>query len=393
MATYKYEDLAQKYDNFAVPSVSITVNGKDITKAKGKGISDIDIELTSGYEASIASFVLYDMYDREKSKFLTEDAEKFIALGSCVDIGLGYGGNNFHVFCGIITRVNFFVEDEKAPGIRVTCMDVKSIMMANNHSKQLTAKTYSAAVKEIFESGVYAALKDNNVVSKYIVSDTPDAQAAGGGTGGGAGGGGGQEKASDRTIEFVAESDYEFVVRAAKRYNFDFFALYNVVYFRPAKSNADVLFTLTPKSKAFHSFNLEYDITGLVETVEARGMNTGEAKAITEKVSFNNSISLGSKAKKYISKTEKVYVDPSITSAAEAKARAESLMENISYRFGTMEAELNGIPQMAPGNYVEVKEFGKATENKYYITNVHHTLDNDGGFVTKIIGKVNKIGE
>ena len=50
------------------------------------------------------------------------------------------------------------------------------------------------------------------------------------GCGGGAAAGGGQ--APDNRIEMVAESDYEFVVRAAKKFNFEFFHFKYLYFFK-----------------------------------------------------------------------------------------------------------------------------------------------------------------
>ena len=46
--------------------------------------------------------------------------------------------------------------------------------------------------------------------------------------------------ATDKTVEMVAESDYEFVVKAAKKYNYEFFVSGGNVYFRKAKEYGDL---------------------------------------------------------------------------------------------------------------------------------------------------------
>ena len=46
--------------------------------------------------------------------------------------------------------------------------------MANNYSKQLTAKSYSAAVKEIFTKNAYVTMNNKQIIKNLIISDTPD---------------------------------------------------------------------------------------------------------------------------------------------------------------------------------------------------------------------------
>ena len=53
----------------------------------------------------------------------------------------------------------------------------------------------------------------------------------------------------------VAESDYEFVVKAAKKHNFEFFTECGQVYFRKAKSDTSILMEIGPAT-GMHSFDV-----------------------------------------------------------------------------------------------------------------------------------------
>ena len=271
MATYTYKNLKTKYNSFAHPVAVITINGKDFAaNDAGFIVSDLEVELTSGYEASIATFCLYNTFDHDNSCFRVEEVKKYILLGSGVEIALGYGTQAQMIFCGFISRVNFFYDDSDAPGIRVTAMDVKGVMMANCYSRQLTAASYGEAVKEILNKGMYLGMTNSQIIKKLIISDTPDKQVVSAAS-----------KASDRTIEMVAESDYEFVVKAAKKYNYEFFTECGNVYFRKAKLNAETVMEMGP-SEGLKTFDVEYDVTGLAETIKARGTNVGKAQLMKQ---------------------------------------------------------------------------------------------------------------
>ncbi len=381
MATYVFENLKKEYENFENPVVVLKVNGKDFRKnKKGFIISDIEVELTCGYEASIVTFSIYNAFDQFTSQFMTEDVKQYIFLGSSVELALGYASTARMVFCGFISRVNFFYEKGDMPGIRVTAMDVKGIMMANNYSRQLTAKSYSGAVKEIFGKNAYVTMNNKQIIKNLIISDTPDQK-----------NGADKNETDDRTIEMVCESDYEFVVKAAKKYNFEFFSEQGNVYFRKAKSNTEVLMELGPSS-GLREFDIEYDITGLVEEIEARSMDNGKGKIIKAKKKFNNKISIGNKAKQYIRRSEKVYIDPTIESLEDANYRVMSLMEEMSYRFGTLECSCIGIPEIFPGRFIKLNAIGYPPENKFYVVTVKHIISEDRGFETLITGKAADIG-
>ncbi len=384
MATYNYSDLKSKYDNFEHPVVSLKINGKAFKNNKEEFIiSDIEVELTSGYEASIAMFTIYNTFDQIQSEFRIEEVKPYILLGSSVELALGYSNQALTIFCGFISKVNFVYPENDMPGIRITAMDVKGIMMANNYSKQLVATSYGEAVKEILEKNAYVSMSNNQIIKKLAISDTPDKQQTTTT--------GNKQQVTDRTIEMVCESDYEFVVKAAKKYNYEFFSEAGVVYFRKAKSNTEVLMELSPKT-GLRMLDVEYDLTGLVESVETRGMDTGKAKVITSKKKFSNKISIGNKAKPYIKKSEKIYIDPTITSQKEADSRAEAILEEISYRFGTLECECIGLPELLPGHFIKLSTLGEPLENKFYIVNVRHSITDSRGFETKIIGKAASIG-
>ena len=379
MATYNFADLKKEYADFENPVVVLTVDGKEFKKNKHAfAISDIEVELTCGYEASIASFSIYNVFNQGTSKFKTEEVKKYICLGSAVEIAVGYGSVAKMIFSGFIARVNFFYDRDSMPGIRVTAMDVKGIMMANNYSRQLTAKNYGDAVKEIFNKNAYVTMNTRQIIRSLEISDTPDKKP-------------GDSNETDRTVEMVCESDYEFVVKAAKKFNYEFFTENGKVYFRKAKATNEIIMELGPAT-GLREFDIEYDITGLVEEIQARSMDNGNGKVIQATKKFSNKISMGSKAKQYIKNSEKVYIDPTITSIEDANYRVASLMEEMSYRFGTLECSCIGMPEILPGRFIRLDAIGYPPENKFYMYTVKHRINEDRGFETFITGKAADIG-
>lgn len=378
MAEFLYEDLKKKYEDFKNPKSIIEINGKDISQNKlNVQISDIEVEMTSGFEAAIATFQLYGCYDMEKSQFRFDEIKTCIFLGSSVLIYLGYAVNVREIFRGFIAKVGFIKQKDEQERIEITAMDVKGIMMSGNYSKQLKADTFSDAVKEILEKTAYSKLRSIEVIKALTIADTPDKKQAGGGSG---------KKASDKTIEMVCESDYEFVVKAAKKFNYEFFTVGGTVYFRKAKEYTSPLMEIQP-GDGITSYEIQYDITGLVEEIEVRGMDVGKAKMISTKKKLKNKLSNGNKAKPLLSKSQKVYIDATISSQTEAEYRASYLAEEISYRLGTLEADFIGLPELTPGRFIRLAGMGTAVSNTFYLVSVRHIMSNEEGYITKVIGK------
>lgn len=376
MATMDFESLQTKYDGFQTPTAVIKINDRNVTDEKLPfQVSDIEVDLTCGYEASIASFNIYNVYSTVKGQFETEEIQKYIYLGSKVEIYLGYGTTARLVFVGVIAKVAYQMLEHEVPCIQVTSMDAKSIMMAGNYSRQLKATQFTEAAKEILMRAPYARLQSKGIIKNIQVSQ-PVLQASVGGA------------SADRTIEMVAESDYEFLVKLAKKNNYEFFCECGDVIFRKAKSVQTPLFTLTP-SRGIYSFEVEYDITGLVETIYARSTDPSKAKLIESKGKFSNKISLGNKAKPLIKGSERVYIDPTISSKEEAQDRVDRLMEDMSFRYGTLTCDMVGIPEMKPGYFLDMQCMGEGPSNVFYMVGVHHSLRGSGGYSMRITGKTN----
>ncbi len=416
MAKYSLPDLQKDYEGFYNPQVYVYVNEKDIVHGK-KSKFDVDnltVELTSDYKASIATFTIVGAFDESNKSFDVDNAKNYILLGSSVRILMGYGVKVTEVFKGYIARVAFSYEGIGLvpPGISVTAMDVKGIMMSNNYSKRMTSSYYSDAVDEIFKQTTYQNLINNGIVSQYLVGATPDkpqndagggaaeglggAGGIGGGVGGVGGGAGGVGQTEPDTpvkrIEMTSESDYDFVVKAAKKFGFEFFSLGSYVYFRKAKENAEVLLEITPEF-TIYNYNIEYDITGLVGSVEVRGVDVDKGNLVKSKVKNSNKLSLGSKAKSLVSGQTKVYIDSSTSSKETATIRANSILEDMSYRLGTLSMEISGIPELLPGSYVQITGIGSAISNKFYLTDVIHYINLEGNYITRLIGKAASLPE
>ena len=377
-ASVTYEALQKKYTDFRHPRAQVELGGK-VFNSIGEDIvvNDIHVELTSGYEASIASFRLYDSYESDTGKFKFERVRRQIVMGNTVTIRFGYLDCVETVFEGYISGVAFGFEPGFAPYIEITAMDIKGILMGGTYANQLVATTYSAAVEEVLARTGQGVLQGTGGITGISVSRTPDAVALGVP--------GAAQKSSPITVEMVSESDYEFVVRAAKRYNYEFFVDRGKVLFRPAKNDPSVLMELGIR-EGIQTFRIEYSITSVVGEIEARAMDPGRGEVISASSRFNNTISTGSKAKTLMGKGTKVYLDASITSKEEAESRVSALMEQMSYRLGSLEADCIGIPDLVPGRFVRISGMGAPVDNQFYLTAVTHDFTSEGGFHTHIQG-------
>ncbi|MBQ2453777.1 MAG: hypothetical protein II497_04955, partial [Lachnospiraceae bacterium] len=367
MADFVFGDLKSAYESFREPKAGLIIEGTELTEDSGLAIAEADVELTGGYEASIATIVLMGCFNPDSASFDIKKTKQFLYMGSSVILYLGYGTAIREVFRGFIARVHFRVpalDGNDIPTIELTCMDVKGLLMSNRHSKRLKSQYYSDAVKEVLEANSFIMQKDSKGgnFTELIINNTPDKpQGAPGG------GGGGQQKTTDKRVEMVEESDYDFIVKAAKKYNFEFFIVGSNLYFIEAKKNTTPLIELNPMMGLI-DLDIGYDMTGLVKSVVVRNIDMEQGKYIGNKLQSKSKISMGNKAKPLVENQSLVYIDPTTDSKEEAGYRAAYLMNSVDYRLGSVTGVFVGMPEIIPGRFVTLKDFGQPLNNDFYIT-------------------------
>ncbi len=373
MLGINYEDIRKKYGEFVYPMVTLRVGDKVFSDTKNKLVlSDMMIELSSGLEASAATFSIYNVYNIEEGQYEFSKFKEFIQLGSSVTISLGYCGVEEEVFIGFIAQTRFVRDDGVIHHVEVTAMDAKGLMMSNSYARQMTADNYGDAIREIFRRPMYQKMNAEGIYKSLKITDTPDKQNTQ------------NQQVTSYSVEMVSESDYEFIVKAAKRFNYEFYVDTGIIYFRKSKQTKEDCLLEISMGQGLKSYDITYDMTGLVKSVEVRGMDTAKAQKVSAVQKVSNKISTGSKAKALINQTQKVVIDTNAISKEQAQYRADSLMEEISYRFGTLQCTCIGIPELKPGHFIEVTGLGGPCDNKFYIKQARHIITDEDGYITEI---------
>lgn len=114
-------------------------------------------------------------------------------------------------------------------------------------------------------------------------------------------------------------------------------------------------------------------------------MDHGKGTLVSAAKSASNDIS--KKGKSLVGKTKRIYLEANVISKETAAQRAEHLLEEISYRFGGLECECVGLPQLKPGVFVEIAGLGEQIDNQFYITNVRHVMTDTEGYRTHLTGQ------
>ncbi|MDE5699562.1 MAG: hypothetical protein K2I96_19500 [Lachnospiraceae bacterium] len=373
MSKKDYNTLRKKYSAFAYPVVTLRVGDKLFSENKHELVlSNIEVELSCGLEASAVTYAIYNVYDLEKKCYEFSRFREYVQLGSAVTVSLGYHGAEEEVFVGFVAQARFVCGEGDIHHVEVTAMDAKGLMMSNSYARQMTAGNYGDAITEIFNKPMYQKMNAEGIYKSVKVDDTPDKKS------------GGADQTTSYTVEMVLESDYEFIVRAAKRFNYEFFVDNGQVIFRKAKQTTEDCLLEIGMERGVISYDLAYDITGLVKSVEVRGMDTAKAAMVSAVKKVSNKISAGNRAKALIGQTHRIVIDANAVSKEQAQYRADALMEDIAYRFGTLECDCIGLPELKPGHFVRMTDLGQPCDNRFYITQVRHDMSAENGYHTHI---------
>lgn len=372
MLEKRYFDLRKKYGAFTYPVVTLQVGDKLFSENKHQLVlSSIEVDLSCGLEASAVTYAIYNVYNLEKGCYEFSYFKDYVQLGSAVTVSVGYNGAEEEIFVGFVAQTRFVSSDTDIHHVEVTAMDAKGLMMSGSYARQMSANNYGDAIREILNQPLYQKMNAEGIYRSIQIEDTPDKN-----------NGNTDNKTTSYTVEMVSESDYEFIARAAKRFRYEFFVDTGVILFRKAKQPAEECLLELGMEQGVLGYDLTYDITGLVKSVEVRGMDTSKAAMVSAVKNVSNKISTGNRAKALIGQTHRIVIDANAVSKEQAQYRADSLMEEISYRFGTLVCDCVGIPELKPGHFIRLTDFGGPCDNRFYITQVQHSMSSEDGYQT-----------
>ncbi len=356
-------DLSKKYRDFDVPTISIKVDGEALS-LKEITIKNVEVHLSTGFEASLCSFEVYEIYNLEERSFKSSQTQK-MSLGKTVEVSLGYIETTT-VFKGYIESVKAIFDEGGFPYLSIECLDVKGQMMHGIKSLVFNLTTYADVVNKIL--GNYGSLAGTKTVDSSTTLK--------------------------REIQQNNETDYGFLCRLARSIHYEFFVLAGTVYFRkPAYSNTSPTVTFE-WGTVMVSFEQEQNLSKYVSSVTVKGYDDQKHEVIESTASSSTAVGSGSKKPESflttLSSAKMVISDYEINTVDEAKVRAQAELNYRSMGFIVGRGKCIGLPEIVPGQFIEIKNFDPTVDNKYYVTKVVHRFNN-GDFYTSFESGVNRL--
>jgi phage protein D len=133
------------------------------------------------------------------------------------------------------------------------------------------------------------------------------------------------------------------------------------------------------------NFNPQLTIAKQVSTVTVRGWDPDSKEPIIYTAgpqdlprSGSGGMSGPQIAQERLNGKSDIVVDQPVTSTQEARDLAISLLRERAYTYVTGSGQVIGLPDLRPGDNVELCRLGKRFSGRYYVTHVEHSLGSSG---------------
>jgi phage protein D len=190
------------------------------------------------------------------------------------------------------------------------------------------------------------------------------------------------------------QDDARFLMERAKRIDFDCYirvdpdAGRETLYFvRPTdqRDTSPTRIYVFEWGKTLINFNPQLKLGQQVSQVTVRGWDPRTKSPIVYTATPNDlpkSSGGGDSgpelAAKKLNNKQDVVVDLPVASMQEARDLAMSLLRERAYQYLTGSGQVIGLPDLRPGDNVELQGLGKRFSGEYYVTKVEHSLGSNG---------------
>ncbi len=344
--TFSYEKLKAKYGGFRDPCCVVRAGGTDV-QTIGLLVSEMEIHQTIKDKAGACTFSIANGYDIVSGSFKNEIADNF-PLGQTIEAGIGYT-TPVYMFKGFVVDVSFTFESGTPPSVRVTCSDIRALMMQGNLNAMPPVASFPLMIPLIML--MYTSILNMKIIYLDVWNILEDFR--------------------------QNEDDFHYLYNYGLKRGYEFFVLGEYCYFRKKWMNGAPLMDLK-WGESIISFNRA--------TSYSSNKLSGALSGLLSFVPFFSDDVLapqGYPHKMATPQTPQVRVD---TSEAKNTLDLVNIMAtsklNLSADMVSGTVNCVGIPEMIPGRYIRLTGLDKRFfDGDYYIEEVTHKFSS-GGYVT-----------
>lgn len=356
-------DFSSKHGGFYAPAFMVKVGGQALTQALKIGVSQVEVDLSLG-AAGRFSFTVPNTFDLQRRAFVSglgQPVLDVLTFGATIEVFLGYGDFSklSKMLEGVVTEITTSFSEGGTPELAVSGYDLLFPMTLGKQSRPWTKAKDSDAVSKL--------AKEYNLDTDIDTTDEEHPQ-----------------------IEQNQESDFEFMKKLAARNHFEFYVSPpRKLRFGKPHDEGDGVVTLR-WGQSLLSFKPEANLAAQVSQVEVYGWSSDQKKAIVGKATAGEESghdprrqSGGERLRKALGRQSVLQVRQPVFTEAEAKRRAQAILNDHAKKFLTGDAECIGLPDLLPDRNITLGNLGAPFSKTYYIQQTTHKIDT-GGYRTRV---------
>jgi phage protein D len=350
--------------DYYAPDYKIEVEGRQLNaETKGDVLEmkvSMDLENLTGFDLTINN------WDDRNFGLKYSDADTF-DVGNRIHLQMGYTGKPLSMAQGIITSLTPQFPESGSPTLVVSGLDslvkLRDRKPAAKDVKRFTEKSDSE-IAQIVASRNKLKFKSDSVSRK------------------------------DEVVTQGDRDEAQFLKWLAARNDFDCF-----IGIDP-DSGEETLFFIKPTDgrdgrrvrsyvfewgKSLVSFSPQLTISKQVGCVEVRGWDPRTKQPISYKAGPSDLPGTGGgglsgpqAAQERLGDKCEIIINQPVTSAQEARDLAISRLRERSYEYITGKGQVIGLPDLRPGDNLELQGLGRRFSGVYYVLKVEHALGNSG---------------
>jgi phage protein D len=186
-------------------------------------------------------------------------------------------------------------------------------------------------------------------------------------------------------VEQNQESDFEFIKKLAERNHYEFYIdTHQNLRFGPPRDKGEGIVTLR-WGESLLSFKPEANLAAQVTAVEVYGWDTQKKKPIVGKAVAGEESghdprrqSGGERLRAAFGRDAVLQLRQPVFTEAEAKRRAQAVLNDHAKKFVTGEAECIGLTDLLPDRNIILGNLGAPFSKTYYIQQTTHKVDGNG---------------
>jgi phage protein D len=354
--------------NYYAPAFEIKVQGRDLQPETLKEVLEVkvimDIENMTSFDFVIANPW---HYKSPEATFKYSDSKLF-DLGNKVEVQMGYVDRMRTMFTGVITKLTPKFPESGPPTIGVSGQDnlvkLRDRKPGKGDVKYWTNKRDWQIAQEVATR--------NSLQIKAPDTDGPQ----------------------HPVVVQRNQDDAVFLKERATRIDYDCYVGVDpdtgkdTLYFlKPTdgRSSSQRLTYNFEWGKNMVSFTPELTAARQVSRVTVKGWDPAKKAVIVATATKDDLAGKSSSgtsgpevAQAKLAGKEEIVVDWPVQTAEEAKALAVSLLRERAYEFLQATGQAIGLPDMRPGDNVNVAGVGQRFSGQYYVTRVEHVIGNNG---------------